>query len=229
MQLLLSVDCEANHQDFSRNTALHYACNGSFFMLDHVQVVSMLLQKKNVDIKLRNDSNKAPLDLAGSHEVQRLFELYLIESAYESRTSEIPIYSTKINHVKKMFDQSKTLHKTSREQQINEKSSLKVLYPNQEMMKALQQSKQQFTQANCKQSVSFTQSQEYDHSTISDEDKVGPGNFQVLSLLGKGSFGEVYLALRKSTNEQFAMKVLHKTSVQSPVIARAQPDEVRQD
>ena len=42
---------------------------------------------------------------------------------------------------------------------------------------------------------------------------VGPANFTPLSLLGKGSFGEVYLVRDNATNELFAMKVLSKQKI----------------
>lgn len=40
------------------------------------------------------------------------------------------------------------------------------------------------------------------------EAKIGPNSFEPISLLGQGSFGEVYLVRKKDTNELFAMKVL---------------------
>lgn len=40
------------------------------------------------------------------------------------------------------------------------------------------------------------------------EQKVGPLSFEPMSLLGQGSFGEVYLVRKKDSGELFAMKVL---------------------
>lgn len=40
--------------------------------------------------------------------------------------------------------------------------------------------------------------------------KVWPDDFEVLSMLGKGSFGEVYLVRKKDTGIKYAMKVLQK-------------------
>ena len=46
-------------------------------------------------------------------------------------------------------------------------------------------------------------------STI--EEKIGPNNFAVLGLIGKGSFGEVYLVEKVKSPKLLAMKVLHKS------------------
>ena len=41
-------------------------------------------------------------------------------------------------------------------------------------------------------------------------DQVGPKAFEILSVLGRGSFGEVFQVAQKSTGQIFAMKVLRK-------------------
>lgn len=48
---------------------------------------------------------------------------------------------------------------------------------------------------------------------IVKEDHVGPHHFIPSSRLGKGSFGEVYLVTKRDTDEQFAMKILHKKKI----------------
>ena len=42
---------------------------------------------------------------------------------------------------------------------------------------------------------------------------IGPKDFKVHGLLGKGSFGEVYLVEKIDTGTIYAMKVLHKTNI----------------
>ncbi len=50
----------------------------------------------------------------------------------------------------------------------------------------------------------------------SDQDeKVGPHSFIVHQVLGKGSFGEVYLVEKLSTHRMYAMKVLSKSQIMS--------------
>ena len=43
--------------------------------------------------------------------------------------------------------------------------------------------------------------------------KAWPNDFEVLSMLGKGSFGEVYLVRKKDTGAKYAMKVLQKQRI----------------
>lgn len=51
------------------------------------------------------------------------------------------------------------------------------------------------------------------YSTENNEDKIGPSSFNIISLIGKGSFGEVYLVEKNPTKNVFAMKVLHKQKI----------------
>ena len=50
-------------------------------------------------------------------------------------------------------------------------------------------------------------------STGNEAEKVGLASFEPIKLLGKGSFGEVYLVKKKSNGKYFAMKVLMKKKI----------------
>jgi serine/threonine protein kinase len=51
---------------------------------------------------------------------------------------------------------------------------------------------------------------------LQHEEKATPQQFQVLGMIGKGSFGEVYLVQKKDMPKSlFAMKVLHKSRIMS--------------
>jgi serine/threonine protein kinase len=45
------------------------------------------------------------------------------------------------------------------------------------------------------------------------KESLTPKSFKIEAILGKGAFGEVYLATLKRTGEQFAMKVLSKREI----------------
>ena len=40
-----------------------------------------------------------------------------------------------------------------------------------------------------------------------------PSDFTIKAFLGKGSFGEVYLAVKNDTQQEFAMKILSKSEI----------------
>jgi len=51
-------------------------------------------------------------------------------------------------------------------------------------------------------------------------EEIGIDTFWVKSLLGKGSFGEVYLVVHRKTNESYAMKVLQKSKIMGRNLVR---------
>lgn len=55
---------------------------------------------------------------------------------------------------------------------------------------------------------------------IKENLKVGPSDFEALSLLGKGSFGEVFLVRKADTSELYAMKVLRKNKIMGQNLVR---------
>ena len=54
---------------------------------------------------------------------------------------------------------------------------------------------------------------ENDENSKNNIEKIGPGDFICLALLGQGSFGEVYLVKKKDVDEYYAMKVLDKKKI----------------
>lgn len=53
-----------------------------------------------------------------------------------------------------------------------------------------------------------------------DQSRIGLELYKVLKLLGKGSFGEVYLVQHKKTNELYAMKIIQKSKIMSQNLVR---------
>ena len=50
-------------------------------------------------------------------------------------------------------------------------------------------------------------------SNLNEDQKIGPHSFDCHALLGRGSFGEVYLVEEKSIKKFFAMKILSKEKI----------------
>lgn len=54
---------------------------------------------------------------------------------------------------------------------------------------------------------------------VAEKDRISLDSFIIHGLIGKGSFGEVYLVERKEHDSNFyAMKVLHKSKITSKII-----------
>lgn len=73
------------------------------------------------------------------------------------------------------------------------------------------------------QTISFIQNDEEfeKDNQIKPKEKVTLQSFHIHGLLGKGSFGEVYLVEKKEGKDAkalYAMKVLHKSKLQSRII-----------
>ena len=71
---------------------------------------------------------------------------------------------------------------------------------------------------NQKSEINKTQKNENDNKKNKilnslEEEKINPCSFICLGILGKGSFGEVYLVQKITTKENFAMKVLRKEKI----------------
>lgn len=72
------------------------------------------------------------------------------------------------------------------------------------------------TDARAYSSLNTTHFEATSHRNLTfDEDPICPQAFKVLGLIGKGSFGEVYLVEKKNTKAHYAMKVLHKSMINS--------------
>lgn len=64
------------------------------------------------------------------------------------------------------------------------------------------------------QSISYSEQESKSPLSNSiDEEKICPQSFICHALLGKGSFGEVYLVEKKNTKSLYAMKVLSKDRI----------------
>jgi hypothetical protein len=66
---------------------------------------------------------------------------------------------------------------------------------------------------DCSESSLFPIPRLFASKTDIEEERIGPHSFIARELLGKGSFGEVYLVEKVSSKRFFAMKVLDKNKI----------------
>jgi len=211
-QLLITSGADINTKDLYNNTSLHYASQNG-----HKKIVQLLLTKPSVDLNIKNNDYRLAYDLASNQEIRRLFEKVttekkILNSKFEQK---VPIHNTKAENVQKMFETARIPtrrlpYESSKESQetINfddyQKSSIINVY-----------------------SKTSNDDHDIDRLNASDllkndhpNEKIGPHSFTVHSLLGKGSFGEVYLVEKKGTGMYYAMKVLDKSKVQKHNLVR---------
>jgi len=70
-------------------------------------------------------------------------------------------------------------------------------------------------------SIEISKNEESEFIKMGEQNKkVSPDDFVAHSVLGKGSFGEVYLVQKKDSKEFYAMKVLRKAKIMGNNLTR---------
>ncbi|CAD8088941.1 unnamed protein product [Paramecium primaurelia] len=209
LQILVNLGANINHQDIHGNTSLHYACKYNF-----KSIVEFLLQKKHL-ILLQNHEQKYPNFYIEDTDIAQIFADYL-EQSNQKRTKEVIILNTQTETILKMFQrrnikQIKNIIQTSKSQNNFDftQESTPIIKQLQTKLQQLEQFKTQL-QAFKKQT---TFSNKYSESckNLKENEEIQLSQFQILGLIGKGSFGQVYLIKRQ--NQLYAMKVLDKIMI----------------
>ncbi|KAM3142373.1 hypothetical protein pb186bvf_005530 [Paramecium bursaria] len=197
--ILINAGADINHQDLFGNTALHYGVKNG-----HKQIVQILLKKPSLQFKSNKDGKTADFYIQ-TEEIATLFKHYAEEvRKQQSKMSKVTIQTTQQDDIQKMF-----FTRTQKSTQI--KSNIKTL-PDKPTKLASVHSSPKLT-------LTTTMSTNMDSiRTQKEEEKMGPSHFQVIGLIGKGSFGEVYLVQRQG--QLFAMKVLHKSRIMKNNLTR---------
>ncbi|CAD8111527.1 unnamed protein product [Paramecium sonneborni] len=204
-KILIDAGAQINHQDMYGNMPLHYACK-----FNRKEIIKIILNLSNVIFKSNNDQ-KYPDYYIHDSEMLQLYNQYQLEHQsnwvklkIEKKMKEIQIKHIYMEYYSKSNKLKINLFKQQQQQQSNnnnilidtKKESKQVIHNDKSS-----QNKQQKGNANTPSTLdSIKQSKR--------EDKIGPKQFQVLGLLGKGSFGEVYLV--EKNKKLYAMKVLIK-------------------
>lgn len=138
---------------------------------------------KELDLTLKNKKGQTPIDITNSKTIIGLFLNYLKENSEGSKEN------------KPSFDNTEFLHKRT----LSKKCSAKILIGNT----ALKEKTEPPNRTNSRNDLKINEIQE----------KLGISSFIPIKLLGKGSFGQVYLVKRKTTGKYYAMKMQSKSMV----------------
>ena len=182
--LLISNGCDIDAQDDENNLPIHYAAS-----LGNEDVVEALLQAK-AKTDLPNHLNRKPLDLCLNIHTYNIFLAYTHIQNLPCLTSSYSriVFNQSLRHNAREDHISQILLKSSKGHRL---SDLK-LFENRPKL-PVQTKEKLFIEL--------------------PPVKVGPTDFKVISQLGKGSFGYVYLAQHLDTKCKYAIKVLDKAQI----------------
>lgn len=198
VQVLVNAGAELNVQDSEGNTPLHDASRCGFS-----EIVEWLLGK-SPDATIKNKQGKTAYEVAGSKSIAEDFELYFDFRRIDYARIVIDTKSVSAKSVDasdeldRLIAQAKTCPNAQR---------LLV-----DRMKTSVGEAGKYRKAERRYSLSGKHSKEVESVEYSD--------FLPKKLLGKGSFGEVYLVVKRDTGQLFAMKVLKKENILEQELTR---------
>ncbi|CAD8047312.1 unnamed protein product [Paramecium primaurelia] len=233
--ILMNAGADINYQDSLGNTSLHYACKNN-----QKSIVQLLLKRQSIQFK-NNKENKTPDFYAVNEDIQQLFRNYNEDcKKQQQKMNMVQIQNTQNDVILKMF-QNKRGQINSQQQQQQQTTQLSNQTPiqltsyscknlinvNKQSSSPNNRTQQDIKQErlnkinsthSSKQQLTTTVSTNSDSIKNKEDDKIGPQQFQVIGLIGKGSFGEVYLV--QKSNQLYAMKVLHKNRIMKHNLTR---------
>ncbi|CAD8146459.1 unnamed protein product [Paramecium pentaurelia] len=233
--ILMNAGADINYQDSVGNTSLHYACKNN-----QKSIVQLLLRRQSIQFK-NNKENKTPDFYAVNEDIQQLFRNYNEDcKKQQQKMNMVQIQNTQNDVILKMF-QNKRGQINSQQQQQQQTTQLSTQTPiqltsyscknlinvNKQSSSPNNRTQQDIKQERLNKINSTHSSKQQLTNTVStnsesiknkEDDKIGPQQFQVIGLIGKGSFGEVYLV--QKSNQLYAMKVLHKNRIMKHNLTR---------
>ncbi|CAD8089761.1 unnamed protein product [Paramecium primaurelia] len=224
-----------NFQDMNKNSALHYAV-----LNENISLVQALIFKQ-IQIDLVNSEQKTPFMLACIHGYIDIILILYDEGAdinHSDNKGDTSLhYACKFNQkdvVECLLKMNGIQIRKNNEQKIPECyiNQQEIQYFKKQKKCQLKESSNHIIKYEIKQKSLNQQSNQINQILINtpstndsmkqskskDDERVGPQQFKIIGLLGRGSFGEVYL-VQKQQN-LYAMKVLRKSLIFKQNICR---------
>ena len=202
-QLLIDSRADLCAVDFEDNTCLHMAAaKGNLEM-------TLWLLTLDPDVTARNNFRKMPVDVASTIETRKAIEDYASSKGIRvgrqsyGRTpfAGVLIHNSRQDLVDRLLLKSQQRTSPQALQVFAERATPRAKSP-------VAPVREETSPHGSARHMHF--SDEEDEPTLT---RPRPGDFLPLCVLGKGSFGEVYLVRKISSGEEFAMKVLSKDKI----------------
>jgi len=216
IKLLVENKADINAKNSEGNTPTHIlSSQGS------LQILQWLLEQKP-DLTLKNNYRETPIDVAANAETKTLLLQHgAEESGCYSRTmltDNMILHNNRADMVKLLLLKGKliTSQHIDTEEKFVEKKPSPVKENKRRLVRIIE-----ITKENAKLAEALNDEPDSKKSTekneeskmsmnIKIEEKASPRSFDLMMQLGKGSFGEVYLAQHKATGKFYAMKIMDK-------------------
>eukprot|EP01022_Parablepharisma_sp_SALTPOND_P030305 TRINITY_DN7594_c0_g1_i1.p1 TRINITY_DN7594_c0_g1~~TRINITY_DN7594_c0_g1_i1.p1 ORF type:complete len:430 (-),score=56.77 TRINITY_DN7594_c0_g1_i1:4271-5560(-) len=223
LELLMKNKANINAQDKDGNTPAHILSEGGW------QEALEIYLKQKPNLKIKNIYGETPIEVAANVEVRNLLTISGEDKKEEEKKDEsntytrtvvqnVILHNNRADMVKSLFFMAQRVGAISTtptdpstsqaSPSITTKSNPK---PKSRRIKIIEAAK----------GLSTVEIEEHKQpkSKIKPaidadiEENIGPQYFDIIQLLGKGSFGEVYLVKYKPTGKPYAMKVLNKKRI----------------
>lgn len=227
-EALLSLGAKIDAQTDSGFTPFHLACRHG-----HLELADLLLQN-GCDVSLQADQGETALHLAAQHGQSHLVnfllanapELYSVRNNFGQRPVEVSLDATSALSFQHMASSVASSSSSFQCWEPMDQYAGRSLFQNVLLRNSRVDAVQRLLQGDhcsrpstCRALRNLRARREVRAKRFmklqerSSDEVVGPKSFRILSLLGRGSFGEVFQVAQKSTGQIFAMKVLRKNKI----------------
>jgi hypothetical protein len=208
---LVEADADINAQDGDGNTPSH--------ILASLGLVSCLVWflEWHPNLSIKNCYGETAVEISANIEIRKIFEKYITTPGnnHYSRTiiDKIILHNSRVDIIKSFIFRAQLMGQTA-DPRLEEKEELRVEYrpikkSGGRVVKILE------IVERIKVSPGSSPKEE-----TNKEEGATANDFEPVSLLGKGRFGEVYLVKHKATDQLYALKILDKKRMLSENILR---------
>jgi len=209
MKVLVVAGADINAQDKDGNTPMHILSE-----LGYIECVKWLLSKEP-DLNIKNKCGVIVFEIASTVEIRQIFtqcgKLKVNNNYSRTVMNGIVLYNNRADTVKSLIFKVKLIESESRLRKRNAKITTQL---STRKVNSLDKSRiEKILQATEKMKTTLELK---DDNIVKEEikgDIVTSNDFDIINLIGKGSFAQVYLVKYKKNNKLYAMKVLDKKMI----------------